>query len=109
MAKKRKRLRKNKNGFFNPRKVLENGYYMPLTFEQKVFAALTWVGFSNAEAWGVLNPMSEASANSRAVMAGRWACDAAIKGYIDVLNRYQSKMELGFKGFKGYDNPDYDD
>lgn len=107
--KKRRRLRKNKEGYFNPRKVLENGHWMQLSFEQKVFAALTWLGFTNAEAWGVLNPLSDASANSRAVMAGRWACDPAIKRYIDLLNRLQSDMKLTFKGFKGYNNPDYDE
>lgn len=109
MAKKRKRLRKNKDGFFNPRRVLDDGYWMPLSFDEKVFTALTWLGFTNAEAWGVINPLSEASANSRAVMAGRYACNYAVKRYIEELNRLQSEKKLTFKGFKGYNNPDYDD
>lgn len=107
--KKRKRLRKNKDGYFNPRRVLEDGCYLQLSFEEKVFTALTWLGFTNAEAWGVINPLSEASANSRAVMAGRYACNYHIKRYIEALNRLQSDMKLTFKGFKGYNNPDYDD
>lgn len=108
MAKKRNRLRKNKSGFVSPRQFLENGYYLQLTFDEKVFVALTWLGFTNAEAWGVVNPMSEAAPNSKAVMAGRWACSHSVKAYIDMLNRMQSNKELGFKGFKGY-NYDYDE
>lgn len=109
MAKKRKRLRKNKDGFFNPRRVLDDGHWMRLTFEEKVFVALTWFGFTNAEAWGVINPMSEASANSRAVMAGRFACNCGVKRYIELLNRLQSEKKLTFKGFKGYDADYYDE
>ncbi len=32
MSKKRKRLRKNKEGLFNPRKVLDDGHWMPISF-----------------------------------------------------------------------------
>ena len=108
MSRKRKRLRKNKEGLFNPRKILDDGSYIPLTFEEKVFTALTWLGFTNAEAWGVVNPLSEASPNSKAVMAGRMACSYGVKMYIEVLNRYQSDKAVAFKGFKGY-GADYDE
>lgn len=108
MARKRKRLRKHKDGRFSPRKVLDDGHWLPLRFEEKVFTALTWLGFTNQEAWGVLNPLSEASPNSKAVMAGRMACSHNVKAYTEVLNRYQSERMLTFKGFKGYD-ADYDE
>lgn len=108
MARKRKRLRKHKDGRFSPRKVLDDGHWMPLSFSEKVFVALTWLGFTNAEAWGILNPLSEASPNSKAVMAGRMACSHGVKAYTEVLNRYQSDKMLTFKGFKGY-GADYDE
>lgn len=102
----KQKLRTNKGGLFNPRKVLDDN---ELSFEHKVFVALSWFGFTNAEAWGVVNPLSDASANSRAVMAGRWACDPFIKSYINLLNVLQADKKLTFKGFKGYNNPDDDD
>ena len=105
MATKQK-LRKNKDGLHNPRKLLKDS---GLSFEQMVFVALSWFGFTNAEAWGVVNPLSDASANSRAVMAGRWACDPLVKGSINLLNALQAEKRLTFKGFKGYYNPDDDD
>lgn len=105
MATKHK-LRTNKEGLFNPRKVLES---RDLSFEHKVFVALSWFGFTNAEAWGVVNPLSDASANSRAVMAGRWACDPLVKSSINLLNALQAEKRLTFRGFKGYYNPDDDD
>lgn len=105
MATKQK-LRKNKEGLYLPRKLLKDS---GLSFEQKVFVALSWFGFTNAEAWGVVNPLSDASANSRAVMAGRWACDMFVKSAINLLNEKQADKKLTFKGFKGYNNPDDDD
>ena len=105
MATKHK-LRTNKEGLYNPRKLLA---ISELSFEHQIFVALSWFGFTNAEAWGVVNPLSDASANSRAVMAGRWACDPDIKGYITLLNNYQAEKKLTFKGFKGYNNPDDND
>ena len=105
MATKQK-LRKNKDGLHNPRKLLKDS---GLSFEQMVFVALSWFGFTNAEAWGVVNPLSDASANSRAVMAGRWACDPFVKSSINLLNSLQAEKRLTFKGFKGYYNPDDDD
>ena len=105
MAKKHK-LRTNKEGLYNPRKVLDDS---ELSFAHKVFVALSWFGFTNAEAWGVVNPLSDASANSRAVMAGRWACDPFVKSSINLLNSLQAEKRLTFKGFKGYYNPDDDD
>lgn len=98
MKQKRRRLRKNKIGLVSPRQVLNNGNWRQLSFDEKVFVALTWLGFTNAEAWGVINPMSEASANSRAVMAGRYACNPNVKTYVDTLNEY---LQLGLLGFKG--------
>jgi len=106
MAKKRQRLRKNKAGLFSPRKVLDNGHWMRLTFEEKVFVALTWLGFTNAEAFGVINPLSEARANSRAVMAGRYACNPQIKTYIEILNQHLYDGSLCFKG-QGFKIGDY--
>lgn len=97
MSKKRRRLRKNKNGLYSPRKVLDEGCYMRLSFQEKVFTALTWFGFTNAEAWGVINPLSEASANSRGVMAGRYACNPWIKRYIEILNEHLYNGTLSFK------------
>ena len=107
MATKHK-LRTNKDGLHNPRKLLKDS---GMSFEQMVFVALSWFGFTNAEAWGVVNPLSDASANSRAVMAGRWACDPLIKSYITLLNHFQAEKWLTFKGFKGYKktDDDYDD
>ena len=102
----KQKLRTNKEGLYNPRKVLKDS---GLSFEQKVFVALSWFGFTNAEAWGVVNPLSDASANSRAVMAGRWACAPLVKGSINLLNALQAEKRLTFKGFKGYYNPDDDD
>lgn len=101
-------MRKHKDGGFSPRKVLDDGHWLQLSFAEKVFTALTWLGFTNAEAWGVINPLSEASPNSKAVMAGRMACSFNVKSYIEVLNRYQSDKALTFKGFKGY-GADYDE
>lgn len=95
---KRRRLRKNKHGLISPRRLLDNGSWQRLTFAEKVFTALTWCGFTNAEAWGVVNPMSEASPNSRAVMAGRFACSPQVKVYVEVLNRNLLDGKLGFKG-----------
>lgn len=98
MAKKRRRLRKNKLGLISPRRFLDNGRWQRLSFDEKIFTALTWLGFTNAEAWGVINPMSEASANSRAVMAGRFACNPNVKVYIEALNESLAYGLLGFKG-----------
>ena len=98
MKQKRKRIRKKKDGTCTPRQVLNNGHWQVLSFEEKVFTALTWCGFTNAEAFGVINPLSEASANSRAVMAGRYACNPNVKTYIEILNNYMDSCLLSFKG-----------
>lgn len=98
MKQKRKRIRKKKDGTFSPRQVLEKGHWRLLSFEEKVFVTLTWCGFTNAEAFGVINPLSEASANSRAVMAGRYACNPNIKTYIELLNQHMDDCNLFFKG-----------
>lgn len=98
MKQRRRRIRKKKDGTFSPRQVLENGHWMVLSFEEKVFTALTWCGFTNVEAFEVINPLSEASANSRAVMAGRYACSPSIKTYIEVLNEHMDDCDLYFKG-----------
>lgn len=98
MAKKRKRIRYDKNGCVSPRKLLDNGDWRQLSFDEKVFTALVWCGFSNTEAWSVIKPSTEATANSQAVMAGRYACNAKIKVYIEVLNKYLMSLRLRFKG-----------
>lgn len=98
MAKKRRRIRKNKDGLVSPRKVLDNGHYLRLSFAEKVFVCLIWNGFSNAEAWRIVNPNSDANPNSQATMAGRMSCNPQVKCYLEVLNEYLSDGKLCFKG-----------
>ena len=105
MAHRRIKLRKNKLGLLKVRKVLDNGLWQRLTFDEKVFTALTWLGFTNSEAWGVINPQSDASANSKAVMAGRYSCNNGVKRYIELLNDLACECKLTYKGFNGYINP----
>lgn len=100
IRKKTRKLRFDRDKCISPRKLLEHGHWQRLTFEEKVFVALTWCGFTNSEAWGVIYPLSDASPNSKAVMAGRMACNASIKNYIDVLNDYLDDCALRFKGQK---------
>lgn len=95
---KKKRLRKKRDGTFSPRKLLDDGHYIRLSPEEKVFILLTWCGFTNAEAYGVIYPLSEASPNSRAVMAGRIACSHSVKTYISLLNDAMEECSLFFKG-----------
>lgn len=95
---KKKRLRKKRDGTITPRKLLDDGCYLRLTWEEKIFTALTWLGFSNAEAFRVICPQSEATAHSQAVMAGRYSCAPAIKCYIELLNEYMERCDLFFKG-----------
>lgn len=81
-----------------PRKLLEEGDWRQLTFDEKVFTCLVWCGFTNQEAWQVINPLSEAAPNSRAVMAGRYVCQPQIKIYLKLLNDGVRDALLEFKG-----------
>lgn len=100
MGRRRRRIRKNKNGLITPRKLLEDGDWRQLTFDEKVFTCLVWCGFTNQEAWQVINPLSEAAPNSRAVMAGRYSAQPQIKNYIKLLNDGVRDALFEFKGQK---------
>jgi len=97
MGKRKKYLRKRKDETYTPRQILENGLYFRVSFKEKVFAALKWCGFTNIEAFSVINPNSEATANSRAVMAGRYASNPNIRRYIELLNQHLDECDLHFK------------
>lgn len=95
---KKKRLRKKRDGTITPRKLLDDGCYLRLSFEEKVFTALIWCGFTNSEAFGIIYPQSEATAHSQAVMAGRLSCAPAVKRYIEELNNAMDRCDLFFRG-----------